>query len=138
MVMQLLLPAYGGIMKTLVCAVVAVALMLSTAVHGLEGKDAATKSSNKKSKVTRPPSAQDIANAKSEGLVWVNLNSRVYHKYGDSYGKTKHGKFISEEAAKKEGFVEAKEPPTSKKSKKADQSGIDATIDTHATTPPKP
>jgi hypothetical protein len=89
-------------------------------------------------KAAAPPSAQDIANAKSEGLVWVNLKSRVYHKSGDSYGKTKHGKFISEEEAKKEGFVAAKEPATSKKSKKPDQSGIDATIDTHATTPPKP
>jgi hypothetical protein len=118
-------------MKTLVCAVLAFGLILPGAVQVMHGG----KSSQK---AAAPPSAQDIANAKSEGLVWVNLKSRVYHKSGDSYGKTKHGKFISEEEAKKEGFVAAKEPATSKKSKKPDQSGIDATIDTHATTPPKP
>ena len=122
-------------MMTFVCAI---ALILPFAAQGMQGGDTAIKSSHKRPQATRPPSAQDIANAKSEGLVWVNLTTRVYYKSGDSYGKAKHGKFISEEEAKKEGFVETKEPPTSKKSKKPDQSGIDATIDTHATTPPKP
>lgn len=42
------------------------------------------------------------------------------------------------EPAPVEGGGHKAEPATSKKSKKADQSGIDATIDTHATTPPKP
>jgi hypothetical protein len=94
-----------------------------------------------KADATTPPSAQDIANAKSQGLVWVNLGTRVYQKDGELYGKTKHGKFISEDGAKKEGFHEAKQPATSKKiihKRQGDQSGIDATIETHSSTPPKP
>src|SRR4051794_37193192 len=70
-------------------------------------KAASQKSSGKKTEVTPPPSAQDIANAKSQGLVWVNRSSRVYHKGGDQYGKTKHGEFMNEEEAKKKGFREA-------------------------------
>jgi hypothetical protein len=97
-------------------------------------------SNNKKTEFAPPPSAQDIANAKSQGLVWVNLKTRVYHKGGDLYGKTKHGKFMNEDDAK-EGFREATEAAGSKKSTRktpADQSGVDATINTHSSTPPKP
>lgn len=85
-----------------------------------------------------PPSAQDIANAKSQGLVWVDTAAKLYYKDGDFYGKTKTGKFISEDAAQKEGVRQAK--VTEKKThtkKKPDQSGIDASIETHASTPPK-
>ena len=75
-------------------------------------------------------------------MVWVNLSTRVYHKGGDLYGHTKHGKFMNEDDAKKQGFREAKEPAPSKKKgankTPADQSGIDATINTHSSTPPKP
>lgn len=84
------------------------------------------------------PSAQDIANAKSQGLVWVDTGGRVYHKSGEFYGKTKHGKFVTEDTAKKEGFSEAPQPEPPKKGKKQrDQSGLDSTIDTHSSTPPK-
>jgi hypothetical protein len=38
------------------------------------------------------------------GLVWVNTSSHVYHKQGSRwYGKTKHGKYLSEQEAIKEG-----------------------------------
>jgi hypothetical protein len=44
-----------------------------------------------------------------KGMVWVNTASGVYHHEGDQwYGKTKDGKFMSEEEAKKAGFHEAK------------------------------
>ena len=93
----------------------------------------------KKAEKTTAPSAQDIANAKSQGLVWVNLSTRTYSKEGEAYGKSKRGKFISEDEAKNEGFHEAK-PAASRKpaNKQRDQSGIDATIDTHSSAPPKP
>jgi hypothetical protein len=43
-----------------------------------------------------------------KGMVWVNTDSGVYHREGDHwYGKTKDGKFMSEEEAKKAGFREA-------------------------------
>ena len=43
------------------------------------------------------------------GMVWVNTESHVYHKEGTHYyGKTKHGKYMSEADAIKEGDRPAK------------------------------
>jgi hypothetical protein len=55
-----------------------------------------------------PVSAAEIAAAKSSHKVWVNLNSGIYHKRGRWYGKTKNGKFITEDEAKKAGYRHAK------------------------------
>jgi hypothetical protein len=49
-------------------------------------------------------SDSDIAEAKSSGRVWVNLDSGVYHKSGRWYGKTKNGKFMTETEAKAAGY----------------------------------
>ena len=53
-------------------------------------------------------SAPDIAAAKASGKVWVNLDSGVYHKGGRWYGKTKNGKFMTVDEAKKAGYKAAK------------------------------
>jgi hypothetical protein len=85
-------------------------------------KDAkATKSTSAKTTEATPaPSDKEIADAKAKGLVWVNLSSGVYHKEGKYYGKTKRGKFLSEDDAKKAGYHEAKTATASKtKSKPA-------------------
>jgi hypothetical protein len=67
-------------------------------------------------KVKSPmPTAQEIADAKAKGLVWVNLNSGVYHKGGDKYGLTKRGKFMAEVEAKKAGYRAPHTGPNSKK-----------------------
>jgi hypothetical protein len=50
------------------------------------------------------PNDPAIASAKSNGQVWVNLDSGVYHKGGRWYGKTKNGKFMSEADAKAAGY----------------------------------
>ena len=64
-----------------------------------------------------PPSAADIANAKAKGLVWANLNTKVYHFSTDStYGTTKNGKFMTEADAKAAGYRAAKTGGGSKKS----------------------
>ena len=43
------------------------------------------------------------------GMVWVNLDSKVYHREGDPwYGKTKHGKYMTEAEAQKAGYRAAK------------------------------
>ncbi len=66
-------------------------------------------------KTTKPaPTAQEIADAKSKGLVWANTSSKVYHTDGKHYGTTKHGKFMTKEDAEKAGFKAAKEPAAGK------------------------
>ncbi len=63
---------------------------------------------------TMPTDAQ-IADAKSKGMVWVNLNTKVYHKPDAVYGKTKNGKFMTEADAQKAGARMAKTSPVGKK-----------------------
>lgn len=44
-----------------------------------------------------------------KGMVWVNLETKVFHREGDRYyGKTKNGKFMNEADAVKAGYREAK------------------------------
>jgi hypothetical protein len=56
----------------------------------------------------KTPSTADIAAAKAAHKVWVNLDSGVYHKGGRWYGKTKNGKFMTPDEAKKAGYKAAK------------------------------
>jgi hypothetical protein len=56
-----------------------------------------------------PPDSAAIAAAKSSGQVWVNKNTKVYHKSGDKeYGTTKNGAFMTEAAATAAGYKLAK------------------------------
>jgi hypothetical protein len=53
---------------------------------------------------TGAATADQIADAKSKGLVWVNLNTKVYHNKDDRYyGTTKNGQFMTEADAQKAG-----------------------------------
>lgn len=67
-----------------------------------------------KKEVMPPPTAAQIADAKAKGMVWVNLNTKVYHKDGEFFGNTKNGKFMTEDDAKKGGYKLAQEPPAKK------------------------
>jgi hypothetical protein len=72
--------------------------------------DSQAASDKSKSAKSQPgtPSAADIAAAKASGKVWVNLDSGVYHKAGRWYGRTKNGKFMTVDEAKKAGYKASK------------------------------
>lgn len=60
-----------------------------------------------KAAATPAASSPEIAAAQSNGKVWVNLDSGIYHKGGRWYGKTKSGKFMSEAEARAAGYKES-------------------------------
>lgn len=57
----------------------------------------------------KPKKAEAVAQTPPEkGMVWVNTESKVYHKEGSRwYGKSKNGKWMTEADAQKEGYKEA-------------------------------
>jgi hypothetical protein len=80
-----------------------------------------TKAAKTKTPAAAAPSAADIADAKSKGLVWVNTSSKKYHKSDNKYyGATKSGKFMTEADAQKAGYVAAQDaaPKTKSTTKK--------------------
>ena len=105
-------------------AALATASLLSFGAFSLQAQATATTTATKAAKAvkapaTPPPTAAEIADATSKGMVWVNLNTKVYHKPGvATYGTTKHGQFMTEADAQKAGYKAAQEPMT-KGSKKA-------------------
>lgn len=101
--------------KSLIASsVLAAALTLSGGALAFQApKDAQSKTATKSAMAA--PSAQEIADAKAKGLVWVNTNSKVYHKDGEFFGKTKQGKFMTEADAQKAGYRAAKTSAVGKK-----------------------
>ncbi|HEY1964898.1 MAG TPA: hypothetical protein VGG59_08205 [Acidobacteriaceae bacterium] len=76
----------------------------------------ASKSANTTAKAPAVmPTDAEIADAKAKGMVWANENTKVYHKDDAQYGKTKHGKFMTEAEAQAAGYRLAKASPVGKK-----------------------
>jgi hypothetical protein len=107
-------------MKTLSTVLLTAALGMflvagNSAMAGQPAKSAAKTTSTDKKATPAAPTAQEIADAKAKGMVWVNTSTKVYHKDGEFYGNTKQGKFMTEADAQKAGYRAAKEPGSSKK-----------------------
>ena len=104
------------VLNTALAAAVALPMFAQTAPApgATTAKTAPAKTTTAKPAATPEPTAQEIADAQSKGLVWVNLNSKVYHTSGAYYGKTKHGKFMTAQEAEKAGYKAAKEPAAKK------------------------
>jgi len=93
---------------TLVAAGLAVAQVPSAPSAGQAAK---TTAKEVKKAVKPAPTAAEIADAKTKNLVWVNHNTKVYHKSdAKTYGTTKNGEFMTEDEAVKAGNRAAKEP----------------------------
>ena len=75
----------------------------TTASPAAPATGAASPASKKTAKAVPTPQATQAAGG-GNGQVWVNTETHVYHKEGSKwYGRTKHGKYESEQDAIKEG-----------------------------------
>jgi len=61
------------------------AMSMQTGTSPAKTLDKGKSPASTRTEATPPPSDRDIADAKSKGLVWVNLGTRVYHKDGEFY-----------------------------------------------------
>ncbi len=89
--------------------------LASLGVSTLHGQSPQTSCSDKPAAAAATPAAtpspatQQPAQPNGPGLVWVNTDTRVYHKQGSRwYGKTRHGKYMLEADAIKAGYKPAK------------------------------
>jgi hypothetical protein len=77
---------------------------------------AAPKATTSKAAKTPPQPAATPAPGGGPGMVWVNLDTKVYHQQGDRwYGTTRNGKYMTEADAVKAGYHAAKEGGAKKK-----------------------
>ena len=99
--------------------VLVVAMVGGIAPGVMLGQAAATAPATKPAKAAKAPAVMptdaEIADAKTKGMVWANENTKVYHKDDAQYGKTKHGKFMTEADAQAAGYRLAKASPIGKK-----------------------
>jgi hypothetical protein len=89
----------------LMCLVAVLVDALPVTAQGASRKSATARAAQTSA---AKPTPAEIAAAKASGKVWVNLNSGIYHKGGRWYGKTKSGKFMTPDEARKAGYKPAR------------------------------
>jgi hypothetical protein len=88
--------------------------LASVGVSSLHGQSPQASCSDKPQASATPAATPSTATQQTTqpngpGLVWVNTDTRMYHKQGTRwYGKTKHGKYMLEADAIKAGYKPAK------------------------------
>ena len=93
----------------------AVAASTPAAAAKTDAKAAASKVENKAKGVATGPTLPAAAGG-GNGLVWINEETKVFHREGDRwYGRTKKGKYVTEAEATKMGGHESKEKMSEKK-----------------------
>ncbi|HZP63977.1 MAG TPA: hypothetical protein VFB28_11225 [Terriglobales bacterium] len=98
-------------MRRSIRAAVLIALLsvaLTSAQDRSSQSQAGATAQSRATKAESGVSAGDIAAATAAHKVWVNLDTGIYHKSGRWYGKTKNGRFMSIDEAKKAGYKAAK------------------------------
>ena len=71
---------------------------------------ASRSSASMKPATASEPAASTAGPPPQKGMVWVNTETKVFHREGDKwYGNTKHGKYMTEADALKAGYRESKE-----------------------------
>jgi DNA uptake protein ComE-like DNA-binding protein len=83
----------------------------STATSAASASSASTATSApaKSGRAASTASATPAVPPPAPGMVWVNLDTKIFHRAGDHwYGNTKHGKYMTEADALAAGYREAK------------------------------
>lgn len=117
----------AGVSKTTIAKISSLVTVGGAAASSSPAPAAATPaapvtSTEKKAKSTQSEATEEAPYQAppSKGLVWVNLNTKIYHLEGDHwYGRTKNGKYMTEADAIKAGYTKAKKggkPAASKES----------------------
>jgi hypothetical protein len=82
----------------------------STSSSKMASAPASSKSASSPEAASGPPQQPPV-----KGMVWVNTDTKVFHREGDHwYGNTKQGKFMTEADAIKAGYRESKQKMSSK------------------------